>query len=461
MSKVCKSRRPGRGVRPEYSPLYLEKCRAVLEDALATVPAYRSWRRYDRGGEDVIRRLAGLPILDKAMMRKHGPAGFVHCDRDIDAALASKEVEIVPTSGSTGDRVHNAWHQPWWDASERSSWQLNAHVRRAGLGDHLEAILASPLCAGIPREDGYLTTRQRTRGRFLYLNERVDPGEWTPSHMDRMIREIGAFRPAALEANPSYLAWLCRFAARNGRRIAGPKVVILTYENPSILHRRQIGAVIKAPLASSYGSTEAGYVFMECEHGRMHQNTEHCHVDFLPFAARHGGPGIGATLVTTFHNPWRSLLRFDIGDVVRICDESCPCGRREGLTLAAIEGRVVNLTTTTGGRAVTQAAVDRVVAEIAGIAQYQLVQLSATGFMFSYSSTGSDGGRVEREVRKRLAGIYGRGATVCVERVEGIAPDPPGKYRLTKRFKPLENASLLREPRPATHCKGRWLPWPR
>lgn len=408
------------------------------------MPAYHSWRKHDVGGADVFTRLAGLPFLNKALMRRLGPAGFVHRDRDIAAALASREVEIVPTSGSTGDRVHNAWHQPWWDASEKSSWELNSHAARANLGEHREAILTSPLCAGIPREDGYLTMRQRTRGRFLYLNERVDPREWTPEHMTRMIRELASFMPAALEANPSYLAWLCRFATEAGLRIAAPKIVILTYENPSILHVRQIRPVIHAPLASSYGSTEAGYVFMECEHGRLHQNAEHCHVDFLPFLPRHGGPSMGSILITTFHNPWRSLLRFDVGDVVRLAETPCPCGRNEGLTLAGIEGRAVNLTTTPHGRIVTQAGVDRAMAEVPGIAQYQLSQLSPREYHFIYALlAGANAPAVRDAVRKAIAGIYGRDAELRIALVNGIPPDQPGKYRMTRRYKPVPVVSLL------------------
>ena len=122
-----------------------------------------------------------------------------------------------------------------------------------------------------------------------------------------------------------------------------PAVIILTYENPSILHHRQIRRAFDAPVASSYGSTETAYVFMECEAGRLHQVTETCHVDFLPFAPEHGGPDVGRILVTTFDNPWRSLVRFDVGDVVRLNGPApCPCGRDEGLTLASIEGRTIS-----------------------------------------------------------------------------------------------------------------------
>jgi len=426
----------------EYSPEYRQCCRDAVDAALGEIPAYSKCAAFDVGGDDPLARLAALPLVDKAFMRAHGPAGFVKPGLDLDAAIARGEVEIVHTSGTGGDRVSNVWFQPWWNASEQASWRLNAHARRACHSLHPEAILASPLCVGFPCEDGYLIRQQRTLERFLFLNERVDPCGWTDEHMRRMVAEINDFRPAVIEANPSYLARLCRFIAREKLRVRSPELIVLTYENPSILHRRQIGAVFAAPIASSYGSTEAGYVFMECECGRLHQNTDHCHVDFIPFDRRHGGPAIGSILVTTFHNPWRALLRFDIGDVVRLASDPCPCGRRDGLTLAAIEGRAINITITPDGRAVTQAEVDRRISCVPGIDAYQLSQVAQREYVVRYVPHDANDGHNASRLCPAVAAIYGNDALVRLKPVDAIAPDPPGKYRLAKPLIPVNPRSF-------------------
>lgn len=423
---------------PPCAPdLYLSLLKEVMDCALSKVPAYRKWAAYDPGGADPVARLAALPLVDKAFMREQGPAGFVNPVHDLEAALARGEVELVHTSGSTGDRVSNVWCQSWWNASEAASWQLNAHARRVCDRVHPEAILASPLCVGFVSEDAYLDRAKRTLGRFLFLNERVNPCEWTAAHMDRMIEELNEFKPAVLEANPSYLAHLCRYAARAKRKVFSPGLIVLTFENPSVLHRRQIRAVFDSPIASSYGATEAGYVFMECECGRLHQNTDYCHVDFIPFAPHHGGPGMGSILVTTFHNPWRVLLRFDIGDVVKLAAEPCPCGRREGLTLSSIEGRGVNLTLTTDGRAVTQNSVDGLIGAVPGIEDYQLLQVSELDYLLKFASSDSNETRISAQVHPALASLYGSGARLQVERVDALPPDLPGKCRLCKPLIPV------------------------
>jgi phenylacetate-coenzyme A ligase PaaK-like adenylate-forming protein len=428
-----------------YETHYAERCRTALDEALRSTRGYEAWRGLDPGpGCDVFSRLASLPALTKSALREHGPEGFVPRGRDVAAGLAAGEIELAETSGSTGDRVANIWYQRWWDASEAASWRLNAHVCAASVGEHPEAIITSPWCTGIPCEDDYLSMHQRTVGRFLYLSERSDPSAWSPGLMDRMAAELDAFKPVVIEANPSFLARLSRHIVERRLRVPSPEIIILTYENPSILHRRQIGRAFDAPIASSYGSTEAGYVFMECEAGRLHQVTESCHVDFLPFAPGHGGPGTGRILVTTFDNPWRSLVRFDIGDVVRLSGPApCPCGRDEGLTLASIEGRTVSLTLTPEGGAVTQGAVDRALSDIEGMVEYQLIQTGPAACRLLYVVERVEPRAAEGAAREALRALYGGAATITAELVESIVPDPPGKYKLAKSIEPVDSDALL------------------
>jgi len=212
---------------------------------------------------------------------------------------------------------------------------------------------------------------------------------------------------------------------------------------PSQLHYRLVARAFGAPIASSYGSTEAGYVFMECEYGALHQVSECVHVDFIPFSAGHGGPRVGQMLVTTFGNPWRALVRFDIGDLARLAAGSCACGRTEGLTLASIEGRALNLTRTPDGRAVTLGEVDRAVAGVRGLAEYQLTQVDDADYHLAAVVEQAPYAEVRDALQEALSQVYGHHARFTVERVDAIAPDPPGKYKLVKSVKSIPTDALL------------------
>lgn len=172
---------------------------------------------------------------------------------------------------------------------------------------------------------------------------------------------------------------------------------------------------------------------MECEAGRLHQNSEHCRVDFLPWLPRYGGPQRGRMLVTVFHNPWFHVLRFDIGDVARL-DEGgpCPCGRDRGLTLAAIEGRVADVTFTSAGQVVTVDDLDVVLSQISGLTAWQL-DLPADGTMRLRITAEAGAARQAcRNARELLHGIYGNGAAIEVAVEKALLQENSGKFRFCR-----------------------------
>ena len=419
---------------------------AALETALVSVPAYRSWQKFDPGpGFDMDTRYSCMPALTKADMRAHGVRAFVPLNKDFDAGITSGEIEYVKTSGTTDEQVTNLWNQRWWNASESASWQLHSRAAQCLNGSQPEAILTSPLCAGMPCETGYLPFEKRQLGRFLFLNEKANPAEWTSEHMDRMVDELNRFQPQSLEANPSFLAKLCRHIVRTRKRVVQPRMIFLTYEYPSVLHYRAIREAFGAPVASSYGCTECGYIFVECEAGRLHENTQFCRVDFLPLAEEHGGPQVGRILVTTLQNPWNVVLRFDVGDLVRLETQGiCPCGRNSGITISAVEGRVKNMTMTPDGRAVTQCQIDRAMSGVAGIDEYQVLQAHRAEYaaFIVCSPSGSPSAR-DKQVGEALRSVYGEQARISVKTAHELAPEFPGKYRLVKPLLAMDPCSFF------------------
>ncbi|MHB9034287.1 MAG: phenylacetate--CoA ligase family protein [Anaerolineae bacterium] len=430
----------------QYPHGYPASLAEAVEIALQHTPAYASWAPYWRQGSQasLFRRMAQLPILTKRELRKFGPGGFVPAGRNLEAALANREVELVQTSGTTSDQVSNVWFQEWWNRCEAASWQLNRFAREAATGKHREAILTSPLCSGVPCEEALLLPPEERRiGRFLFLSEKTDPRTWDDDLMARMVTEINAYQPVLLEANPSFLAILARYILRTGAAVYRPQLITFTYENPSLLHYRLVRQAFDAPVASSYGATEAGYVFMECEYGRLHQICANVHIDFLPFMVEQGGPSVGQVVVTTLTNPWRALLRFDLGDLVRLAAEPCPCGVHDGLTLESTEGRTINLTYTPAGRGVTLGMVDRTLARLTGLVEYQVLQTGPADYTLYLVVENAPAETVSAKARSMLQELYGPGARVVTELVPAIAPDPPGKYRLVKNILASEVAPLL------------------
>jgi phenylacetate-coenzyme A ligase PaaK-like adenylate-forming protein len=426
----------------KFSPDYDERSWNTLDTALGGCSAYRPWRDFDPGlNFPVDARYASMPWLTKKDIREHFPDGFVPSGRNLKQALEKEEVWFVTTSGTMDLAVTNIWNPEWWFASERASWKLNSHLDKICTAEHTEAILANPINVGFKSDEGDLPSEKRRWGNYLYLNEKTTPLLWTPQLMDRMIKELQEFKPDILEANPSLLAKLCRYISRTGKSVYQPKAITLTYEYPTAFHYRQMRSVFSCPTVSSYGATEIGYVFEECECGKLHQNTAYCRVDIQPLR---GEPEVGRILVTTFNNPWYYLIRFDVSDLVRIDPTGkCPCGRDDGIILSNIEGRAMNCTVSTDGKLVTPFELEKAVSILENVDEYRLDQETPDGYLLRLVSERPDKEALGKEAASILKKLYGREANITVVYEKAITPETSGKYRLSRANFPIEIENFL------------------
>ena len=423
------------GASPHFSGNYNILSTRALETAIYHVPAYKKWKALDTGSAvPVAERFQALPTISKRYLQEHTWRNFIPAGADIDAALQSGQIELINTSGTIEERVINVWHQPWWDASEAASWRYNSHTAALKLGKHREAILTSPMNTGILSKNCLLTLEERTRGRFLYLNEKINPSLWNDQLILRIIEEMTIFQPIVLEANPSYLAKVARFAYRHNLSVYQPPVIIFTYENPGIMARKQIRRVFRSPLVSSYGATEAGYVLMECEQGKLHQVSDSCRIDVEFMRPEYGYPHAGRLLLTTLTNPWRSLLRFDVGDLVQIDPaDICECGRNDGYICKEFSGRTADLTYTTDNYPVTTAMVEYIINCVEAVADYQVFQredIYHVHIVLEEAAAASQ--TLTEEIIESLLPLYGKNAVIKVQYVAEIAAEPSGKYRRTR-----------------------------
>lgn len=404
---------------------------AELARALGQVPAYAPWSAFDPGPDvEVDSRYRALPATTNAWIRAEGPDRFVPVGTDIEAEIAAGRVERILTSGTTGPPTPLLFSQSWWDASERASWLQHPVLAAVATGLHAEAVLASARCVGPGFSERPLSAEQRTLGRLLFVNEHADVARWTEATVRRMVRELEDHAPVVLEADPFYLAELCARAEALRLALPRPRVVVLTYALPSRLHLGRIVRALEAPIVSSYGSTESGYVLVSCEAGRMHQCSASCRLDLQP-ARERVAPRVAKLLVTPYANPFACFLRFDVGDLGRLAD-SCPCGRRDGVILERLEGRVKDCTVRSDAGLVTAAQLDDAVAAVPSanaIVSYQLEQAASAEVTLRVTAAGPiDAGAIAASLRE----TYGATSPIRVEVVAALVPESSGKYAASR-----------------------------
>jgi phenylacetate-CoA ligase len=384
----------------EEVPLYKERPAPPAE---ATAEAVSAW-------------LASMPTIAKKDLRRGFPKSMVRSSCDLKDAMAKGLVEIIATSGTTQDRLQVLWENAWWDPQEREAMRLHATIARVmpeGKTDFREAVLTTPVCGGATCHIGNLSRAERTVDGMLFLNQVADPTHWTPAELDRMVLEWNELEPEGVEADPAYLAALCRHVTASGGRLHSPDYVTLTYELATRGHHRAIKAVIDSPLVQLYGATEAGVLFMQCDDGLLRHSVRHSHIELLDV-----GGGLGRVVVTTLGRTWMPLLRYDLGDLVRLAP-----GENDGYVFQRIEGRSGDAVPVRD-RLITPAEIDD--ALDAAEPTITMWQLAREGAGFTLRVCDSDGTAAARALSTLLE------TTVTPRREAAILPEGSGKYRLVR-----------------------------
>lgn len=410
-----------------YSPAHWRRVGEETRRMVAEVPLYRDRPEPPADPAAVDEWLARVPPVGKRELRRGFPKALVRVSQDLSAAMRSEQVTLLATSGTTADRLQVIWEWSWWDPQEREAMRLNALIARSlDRADYREAVLTTPACGAGTCHFGSQTAAERSIDGILFFNESADPTHWTERDCERMLNEWIEYAPRGVEADPAYLAIIARAALARGVRLPPPEFITLTYETTTRAMRRDIARAFDAPVFQLYGATEAGVLFMECEHGKLHPNERHSHVDLVPLP----GPGrLARVLVTTLGRAWMPLLRYDVGDVVRVADtRDCACGlSSDGPLLERVEGRSSDCIEV-GGATVTPLMIDDALHAALGpdatLEQWQLAGdtlyvVDPAGAASAAVAAAAVGALLDRPLR--------------AERVTAIAPEASGKYRLVKR----------------------------
>ena len=409
---------------PFLSASELARVRTEVTELLGEVPLYAgrpsSAPPASNDGAQFADWMRTIPTISKRDLRRGFPRSMVRTRCDLKAEMQAGKVEIIATSGTTEDRMQVLWENSWWDPQEREAMRLNARLRETLDCEYREAVLTTPVCGGTTCHIGNIPLAERIIDGMLFLNQVADPSLFSSAELDRMVTEWNDFRPTGVEADPAYLAALCRHVTSQKKKLHSPAYVALTYELTTHAHRRAIAPVLDSPLYTLYGATEAGVLFMECTEGRLHHNARHSHIELLPV----GNPTerLGRVVVTTLGRTWMPLLRYELGDVVRIAEGSCKCGLpNEGYLLARMEGRFDDCVVR-GDKVVTPAELDDLIDD----GQLTGWQLHQKGEQLILHVVGSDGAKA----RAALQPIFGE---VSILTDAAILPEGSGKYRLVKR----------------------------
>jgi phenylacetate-coenzyme A ligase PaaK-like adenylate-forming protein len=427
---------------PRRDPEHDARTLAAVARAIQDIPFYKS-RGYalPEQAASLADALSRLPLLLKKDVRATLPKQWVPAGRDVKAELASGAIELVETSGSTGERLRILWDEGWWPRQETRAMRTNPLVAAAldgAEGEYREAVLTTPACGLGTCHIGDLPYEERLDGHLLFLNQRPDPLFWTAEEQTRILDELAKHRTVGLESDPLYLALLARFARAHGRTVDVRGFAQLTYAFTTRAYLRAIAEGFRGPVLQLYGASEVGVLFMEGEDHELHHCPFTTHVELL--RARVPTPGardVALAVVTTLDRSAMPLVRFVVGDLVQV-DWEGPKRFTTVPPLVSVEGRVDDAIARPDGALVTAGSIDRALGDVEGVRLWQVNQRTPERVEVDVVAE-ADGPRVVDAVTARLRPLL-EGLDVAARTATAIPIEPSGKFRVSKRHFPVDLA---------------------
>jgi phenylacetate-CoA ligase len=383
------------------------------------------WRKAPLYRDTLAGAFNQFPIIGKSELRRNFPANFLRPDQNLDAMVADHSVELEHTSGSSEERVAVFFPRGWWNEQEARVLRMNAEV--AWVLDEFpqarRATLVPPVCNGLVCFSNFTSKTSRTIGATLFVNQARIPFLLDEAELARMAEEVTSWSPQFLDLDPVHGAWFALYCEREGIRFPSVKFVLCSYEFESVVHRRILRRVFQVPIYNLYGSTEAGHLIMENEHGL----TKSCLKNVYLETVESGQAGIGSLVVTTLTNDIMPLVRYRTGDLAQRLDQ--PSG-----THYIVHGRTRDVLHRADGQRITTWQADQCFAGAGGFAHYALRQCNDGRCHLQFIPAGSGPDQpVLRQVTEKIRELLQSREPVTVERVKILPPLPSGKFRLTQR----------------------------
>jgi phenylacetate-coenzyme A ligase PaaK-like adenylate-forming protein len=195
-----------------------------------------------------------------------------------------------------------------------------------------------------------------------------------------IVRDLNAYQPAFVSSYPTVLSLLAE-EQDAGRLAIRPAALWSGGEGLSSGARIEIERAFGCLLQNEYGASECLAIAHGCREGWLHVDADWVVLEPVDRHFRPTPPGelSHTVLLTNLANPLQPIIRYDLGDSVRVGVDACACG--SPLPAIQVEGRsddVITLRTPDGAtQHLVPLALTTVVEDAADVHRFQIVQAAS------------------------------------------------------------------------------------
>jgi len=272
---------------------------------------------------------------------------------------------------------------------------------------------------------GMIVRNLATRDWFVTINDLKS------ANLAKTVKMIKKLKPDLVVAYPNIIYSFARMLVKKGIDLKF-KTIVCSAEQMFDYQREYLQQVFGAEVFEKYGSREVGSIASECsQHSGMHYFAPGIFLETVDKDGNPAGSKLGNLLITDLWNYAMPLIRYQVGDMVRLDPVKCPCGC-ELPKIAQIEGRVVDLIVKPNNELIAGQALIAVIRESNVDAQTQIIQKQPDRFIINYVS---DTDLPENNVRFIQSGfdhIFNQPVEIDFVRKSILERDKSGKFRYIK-----------------------------
>jgi phenylacetate-CoA ligase len=260
----------------------------------------------------------------------------------------------------------------------------------------------------------------------------IDPAPWERMKpiLDAYLDRISGERPSLVRGLPSYLVWLADRAAERDMRFPGLRAVLPFGGLMSHAMAQRVCRGFGAPFRDVYGTSEFGAIGVSCGSGRGVHLFEDLFVVEVLRGGRPAEPeAVGRIVVTDLTNRAMGLVRYELGDIGRMIEEPCRCGR-PGRRLE-VSGRLDEALARDGGGAVTTRELQDLFFRDRAVANFRVERRTGGRLQASVMPRGRHTPDLDA-LRRALGDLFLPATPLSIRSSAFLRPEPSGKYRFVR-----------------------------
>lgn len=243
--------------------------------------------------------------------------------------LYREELMRKDTSGSTGKYIEIYWRKQDYMRSMFSLWFYRKRFYNINPWDKLCGFYTIS-------HVGKNEEKERLNGNFLEFSKT----NLTEERLLEIYNKIKEFEPVWLILQPCIAELLCYIKEEcQLSPINSVKYIEMTGEELTDDLRKNISDCLGGRVVNQYGANEVNSIAYECPNGNLHCMEDNVYVEIIDDDGNVLPDGeVGNIYVTTCHNYAMPFIRYGIGDIGSLKENTCSCGHK-GKILELKSGR--------------------------------------------------------------------------------------------------------------------------